>query len=44
MKLVVYDEYEKFRSYRQPQFNYPYENRKNTIDYFEFDNDFKLNT
>lgn len=43
MKLVVYDEYEKFRSYKQPQFNYPYENRKNTMGSFDFDNEFDYN-
>ena len=27
--VVVYDEVEKFRSYNNPQFSYPYQKRKN---------------
>lgn len=41
MKLVVYDEFEKFHSYKEPLFNYPYEKRKNTIGSFHVEFDFE---
>ena len=31
MEVVVYDEIEKFRSYNNPQFSYPYQKRKNNL-------------
>lgn len=36
MNVVVYDEFEKFRQYKSPLFNYPYEKRKNMIGSFPF--------
>ena len=37
MKLVVYDEIEKFRPSNNPLFDYPYEPRKNMLSEFDFD-------
>ena len=37
MEVVVYDEVEKFRSYNDPQFSYPYQKRKNNLGYFNFE-------
>ena len=32
MEIVIYDEFEKFRHYNDPQFSYPYEKRKNLLE------------
>lgn len=36
MKVVVYDEIEKFRNSNNPLFDYPYEPRKNLLSEFGF--------
>lgn len=36
MEIVVYDEIEKFRQYNHPEFQYPFEQRKNTLEEFQF--------
>ena len=36
MEIVVYDEIEKFRRYDHPEFQYPFEKRKNTLEEFSF--------
>lgn len=35
--LVLYDEIEKFRKYKHPDFNYPYERRKSKLNSFSLD-------
>ena len=37
--LVVYDEIEYFRDYKNPLFNYPYQKRKNKVQSFSFSAD-----
>ena len=36
MRVVVYDEFELFRDYSDPLFNYPYEKRKNLLGSFKY--------
>lgn len=36
MEIVIYDEFEKFRQYNDPEFTYPYEKRKNLLEKFTF--------
>jgi len=43
-ELVLYDEIEKFREYDDPQFSYPYQNRKSKLNSFTLENlDFTYN-
>ena len=39
MEIAVYDEIEKFRQYDHPEFAYPFEQRKNTLEEFTFNLD-----
>lgn len=41
MEVVIYDEIEKFRNYNHPQFQYPFEKRKNAITNFDYAIDIK---